>query len=87
MTADRKVLLKQLLITGLRASKQAGRAILSVYNTPFDVEYKQDESPLTLADKRSHDIIKKELEANFPDVPILSEEGRDVPLRRHKRVR
>ena len=85
MTADRKVLLKQLLITGLLASKQAGHAILSVYNTPFDVEYKQDESPLTLADKRSHDIIKKELEANFPDVPILSEEGRDVPYAERKK--
>lgn len=35
----------------------AGEAIMQVYETPFSVEYKEDHSPLTLADKLSHEII------------------------------
>ena len=76
--------LKQLLAVCLRASQQASRAILAVYNSAFDVEYKQDESPLTLADKRSHEILEKELEYSFPDIPILSEEGKDIPYKERK---
>ena len=76
--------LKQLLTVCLRASQQASRAILAVYNSAFDVEYKQDESPLTLADKRSHEILEKELEYSFPDIPILSEEGKDIPYEERK---
>ncbi len=76
--------LKQLLAVCLRASQQASSAVLAVYNSSFDVEYKQDESPLTLADKRSHEILEKELESNFPDIPILSEEGKDIPYKERK---
>ncbi len=84
MQVNHRMPFEQLLITGLRASQLAGSAILSVYNTAFDVEYKQDESPLTLADKRSHEIIKRELEENFPDIPMLSEEGKDIPYEESK---
>ncbi len=84
MQVNQRMPFGELLITGLRASQLAGSAILSVYNTDFDVEYKQDKSPLTLADKRSHEIIKRELEANFPDIPMLSEEGNDIPYEERK---
>jgi 3'(2'), 5'-bisphosphate nucleotidase len=84
MQLNKQMPFKQLLLTGLRASQVAGSAILSVYNTAFDVEYKKDESPLTLADKKSHDIIKREFETNFPDIPILSEEGKDIPYEERK---
>jgi len=30
---------------------QAGEAIIKIYNTNFDVEIKEDNSPLTIADK------------------------------------
>jgi 3'(2'), 5'-bisphosphate nucleotidase len=75
---------EQFLITALRSSQLAGGEILSVYNTAFEVEYKKDESPLTLADKKSHEIIKKELETHFPRIPILSEEGKDIPYEDRK---
>ena len=68
---------KQLLSTSIRASIEAGEAILEVYESDFAVEQKDDKSPLTLADKRSHEIIVKHL-SEF-DIPILSEEGRDIP--------
>ncbi|MDP7422875.1 MAG: 3'(2'),5'-bisphosphate nucleotidase CysQ [bacterium] len=57
----------------------AGEAILDVYDGEFDVEFKTDESPLTEADKRSHEIIKRRLEEMTPSLPILSEEGAVIP--------
>ena len=59
-------------------AKEAGRAILEVYGTEFTVEHKDDKSPLTLADTRSHQIIAAGLRARYPDIPVLSEEGKDV---------
>ena len=59
------------------ASIEAGKAILEVYYTDFSVEHKADNSPLTLADRKSHIIISENLkEFNFP---ILSEEGKQIP--------
>ncbi|KHE67418.1 3'(2'),5'-bisphosphate nucleotidase CysQ, partial [Halobacillus sp. BBL2006] len=59
----------------VEAAIKAGKEIMEIYETDFEVEYKEDESPLTVADKRSHIIIKTALQENYPDIPILSEEG------------
>ena len=56
-------------------SKTAGAAILTVYETDFDVEQKDDESPLTKADLASHREIVAGLETLTPDIPIISEES------------
>ena len=53
----------------------AGRAILDVYNTDFSVDYKDDNSPLTKADRLSHDIIIEGLAGAFSDIPVISEEA------------
>ncbi len=58
---------------------RAGRAILEVYSTDFSVEKKEDDSPLTLADTSSHRIIADGLRSLHPHIPILSEEGKEVP--------
>jgi 3'(2'), 5'-bisphosphate nucleotidase len=72
------------LLTALSAALDAGRAILDVYrSSDFKVEEKADKSPLTLADKRSHEIIVKRL--GQLDIPILSEEGKDIPYKERKR--
>ncbi|MDN3517343.1 3'(2'),5'-bisphosphate nucleotidase CysQ [Aquisalimonas lutea] len=61
-------------------ARRAGDAILEVYDGPaFDVETKDDESPLTAADRAAHGIIDRELQALTPEIPVLSEEGADVP--------
>jgi 3'(2'), 5'-bisphosphate nucleotidase len=52
----------------------AGDAILEVYATDFDVQAKEDNSPLTQADMASNGIIVAGLEALTPDIPIISEE-------------
>jgi len=61
-------------------ARQAGRAILEVYRTDFSVEAKEDRSPLTQADMRSHRIIIEGLAALTPDVPALSEESWEIPF-------
>ena len=62
----------------------AGQAILDIYDTAFEVETKSDNSPLTIADKKSHEIIEDGLKKVYPDIPILSEEGRDIPYSERK---
>ena len=64
-------------VLGLLA-REAGKAILEVYDTDFAVEQKADASPLTLADRRSHQIITDGLRSRYPEVPVLSEEGKEV---------
>lgn len=54
---------------------KAGDAILEVYATDFDVQEKDDTSPLTQADMASHHRIEQELRALTPDIPVLSEES------------
>ena len=44
-------------------AKRAGAAILDVYAGQFDVTDKEDRTPLTLADLRSHEVITKGLKA------------------------
>ncbi len=55
------------------------REILGIYNGEgdFDIEYKNDNSPLTIADNKSNDVINKYLIKT--GIPILSEEGKSIP--------
>ena len=62
-------------------SRQAGDAILRIYNDPkiaAAVDYKSDNSPLTQADRAAHTLIAQALHALRPDIPLLSEEGREI---------
>ena len=74
--------MKQKLIRAIDASLDAGQAILEVYESDFAIEHKEDRSPLTLADRRSHDIIMAPLQ-DTPH-PILSEEGRSITFEERK---
>jgi len=65
-------------------AKEAGSAIMQVYKQDFEVEYKQDSSPLTLADKRANDIIEDGLNQLSINFPILSEEGKETPYEDRK---
>lgn len=70
----------------LTISRDAGNAILEVYGSDFAVEHKEDKSPLTLADRRSHEIIAKGLKGlEGMDIPVLSEEGRSMPFEERRR--
>ena len=68
--------ISQMMWEAIRASVDAGKAILKIYETDFKVENKADDSPLTMADMEAHSIISSALEST--GIPILSEEGRDI---------
>jgi len=66
----------RLTVPLLRLAVEAGGAIMEVYESDdFETERKADNSPLTLADRRSHEKIDAGLQALAPTIPILSEEG------------
>ena len=70
-------MINNLLITAIKASIEAGKAIIDIYeNHDFQVNFKSDNSPLTIADKTGHNIIFDYLYKL--DLPILSEEG-EIP--------
>ena len=74
----------------VKIAKDAGKAIMKIYNQEFDVEYKTDSSPLTIADKKANEIIVtalNQLSVNSfleKNIPIISEEGRSVPYDERK---
>jgi len=78
--------LSQNLKLAIEASIKAGKKILEIYTSDdFIVEYKSDESPLTLADKSSDEIIKNALKAS--NIPVLSEEGNVLDYNKRKDLR
>ena len=70
--------LNELLKKAINASIKGGFAIMEVYASDFQVEHKEDESPLTLADKNCNELIEKDLLDT--QIPILSEEGVNIPF-------
>ncbi|MEO9872939.1 3'(2'),5'-bisphosphate nucleotidase CysQ [Ekhidna sp.] len=73
-----KVDLQNLLEVAKESALAAGEEILRIYKSGnFSVEVKSDDSPLTKADKAAHNKIVSILEKT--KIPILSEEGRDIP--------
>jgi 3'(2'), 5'-bisphosphate nucleotidase len=61
-------------------ARDAGRKILEIYNSEFDIEHKDDKSPLTNADMASHHTIVEALSVLTPEIPILSEESAKLPF-------
>lgn len=59
-------------------AKEAGDAIMEIYEKDFRIEYKDDKSPLTEADLKSNEIICNALATLYPDIPLLSEENKEV---------
>lgn len=75
---DINFLLQEAVIAAFKASEE----ILNIYNRNFKIEYKSDESPLTEADKASHQIISQLLKNT--GFPIISEESRTVDYQDRK---
>ncbi|HMV08985.1 MAG TPA: 3'(2'),5'-bisphosphate nucleotidase CysQ [Cyclobacteriaceae bacterium] len=75
--------LQELLKIAIRAAEVASIKILEVYNSSdFQVNLKDDKSPLTLADRESHRAIEALLKGT--GLPILSEEGKSIPYETRK---
>lgn len=62
---------------------KAGAEILNIYNGDYKVTYKDDQSPLTDADKAANRIIVDSLNA-ISDYPLISEEEKEIPYESRK---
>jgi len=56
-------------------TKAAGEKIMAIYAHDFDVDYKDDSSPLTQADLASHHRILDGIGESTPHIPVLSEKS------------
>ncbi len=72
--------LKSLCDSCVEIAREAGRKILEIYSSEFEIEHKDDKSPLTNADMASHHTIIEALSALTPEIPILSEESAKLPF-------
>ena len=74
--------MKTNLIIAIHAALDAGKEILKIYGTNFNVELKGDNSPLTLADKNANEVIMEYLKPT--KIPIISEENRQLDFSERK---
>ncbi len=82
-----KIVTKPNIKTISAIARKAGEEILSIYNdADFSkvVNFKEDNSPLTLADKAAHKVIVAGLEKHYPEIPIISEEGEEITYENRK---
>jgi len=71
----------------LELAREAGAAILDLYEGPLEIEQKasaDDREPVTQADRLANDIIVTRLRQEFPDDGILAEESLDTAHRLDK---
>lgn len=63
---------------------KAGDVIMEIYNKDFNIDYKDDKSPLTEADLKSNEIICNELKKLYPNIPLMSEENKQTDYSERK---
>jgi histidinol-phosphatase len=62
----------------LEAAQQAGLLALRYFDSDFKVEWKQDRSPVTVADRNAEALLRTRLLGAFPDDGFLGEETGDT---------
>ena len=69
-----------------KISVEAGEAIMEVYGSDdFNIETKDDRTPVTAADKRSNAVIVSALNRLWPEISVLAEESEDNITRLRRR--
>jgi 3'(2'), 5'-bisphosphate nucleotidase len=59
----------------LDAAHEAAEIVMRIYQTPFEVDYKAKDDPVTRADREANALLCERLAAAFPGVPIVAEES------------
>lgn len=76
-------MMKDKLKTAIQASIAAGNSIMEIYHgNDFQIENKEDDSPLTIADRKANEIINEFLIPH--NIPIISEENRQIDYEERK---
>ena len=63
---------------------KAGDVIMEIYNKDFQIDYKDDKSPLTEADLKSNELICDSLKQLYPNIPLMSEENKQTDYKIRK---
>ncbi len=58
-----------------RIALDAGAVIMDIYTSDFEVEHKDDSSPVTQADEQAEALILAALRQADPDLPVIAEEA------------
>ena len=76
--------MKNHLDIAISSAIEAGKAILEIYESgmDFNVQTKDDSSPLTIADQASNTVINSFLEKT--QIPIISEENKQIDYTQRK---
>lgn len=62
----------------IEVARQAGDLAKKYFDEGFEVEWKQDMSPVTIADKQAEELIRTSIKKYFPNDGFLGEEYADV---------
>jgi 3'(2'), 5'-bisphosphate nucleotidase len=76
--------MKSFVEDAYQAALKASTEILSIYQTNFTFEQKEDASPVTIADQKADAIIRQFLKEKYPDFGLLTEESSDDFSRLHQ---
>lgn len=68
---------KELLDFATETAQQAGDLTLEYFRQPVEIELKEDETPVTVADKNTEKLIRSAIESTYPDHSILGEEFKE----------
>jgi histidinol-phosphatase len=63
----------------VEAARRAGQLALRYFDTELNVEWKADQSPVTVADREAEALLRSTLLAKFPRDGFLGEESGDTP--------
>ena len=66
-------------------AREAGKMIRNYFNSSYEVEFKNDKSPVTTADIAANNHIEQQLSKLTPDIPRISEESENTSyeVRKH----
>lgn len=67
--------MEKFLETALTAARAAAQVALGYYRGEFEIELKEDQTPVTVADRKAEDIIRSTLLEAFPDHGFYGEES------------
>jgi histidinol phosphatase-like enzyme (inositol monophosphatase family) len=66
--------LREFMAFGVDLAVEAGKITSKYFQTSVDVVAKDDDTPVTIADKEAEQYIRRKIEAKFPSHSILGEE-------------
>src|SRR5437660_740692 len=63
----------------IEAAQQAGQLALQYFDRDIAIEWKADDSPVTIADRNAETLLRTTLLGRFPQDGFLGEESGDTP--------